>query len=133
LLEALGVSPTFVGQTVFDHLVVVADAETVRTAAPDLRALGQVRTRGVMLTSRSDDPRYDFVSRFFAPAAGIDEDPVTGSAHCCLGPYWAGVLGKTELMALQASWRQGVLRVRVAGERVLLGGQAVTVLRGELV
>jgi PhzF family phenazine biosynthesis protein len=133
LLEALGVSPTFVGQTAFDHLVVVADAETVRCVTPDFRQLGQVPTRGVMITSRYDNPQYDFLSRFFAPSAGIDEDPVTGSAHCCLGPYWAGVLGKTDLLALQASPRGGVLRVRASGERVILAGQAVTVLRGELV
>lgn len=132
LLEALGVSAVYVGKSTFDHLVVVADAATVRAARPDFRKLRHVPTRGVMITSRSDDPRYDFLSRYFAPVVGIDEDAVTGSAHCCLGPYWAGVLGKTELRAFQASSRGGVLRVRVQPERVLLGGQAVTVLRGEL-
>ena len=88
--------------------------------------------RGVIVTSASDDPRFDFVSRFFAPGAGIDEDPVTGSAHCCLGPFWSERLGKTEMTAFQASARGGAVRVRVNGARVLLGGKAVTVLRGEL-
>jgi GNAT superfamily N-acetyltransferase len=89
--------------------------------------------RGVIVTSRSDDPQFDFLSRFFAPAAGINEDPVTGSAHCCLGPLWSERLGKTEMTAFQASARGGVVRVRVAGDRVHLGGQAVTVMKGELV
>ena len=89
--------------------------------------------RGVIVTAAAAPRRYDFVSRFFAPGSGIDEDPVTGSAHCCLGPYWAARLGKTEFLACQASARGGEVRVRLAGDRVLLGGQAVTVLRGELV
>jgi predicted PhzF superfamily epimerase YddE/YHI9 len=87
-------------------------------------------TEGV--TSRSESPQFDFVSRFFAPASGINEDPVTGSAHCCLGPLWGERLGKTEMTAFQASARGGVIRVRVAGDRVHLSGQAVTVMRGEL-
>ena len=87
--------------------------------------------RGIIVTSHSAG-QYDFVSRFFAPAAGIAEDPVTGSAHCCLGPYWAERLGKTELLAYQASARGGEVWVRVEGDRVLLGGKAVTVMRGEL-
>jgi PhzF family phenazine biosynthesis protein len=132
LLDALGVSARYVGRSPLDQLVVVDDAAAVRAADPDFRQLARLPVRGFMLTSRSDDARYDFVSRYFAPGAGIDEDPVTGSAHCCLGPYWAGVLGKTELTAFQASSRGGIVRVRVQGERVLLGGQAVTVLRGEL-
>jgi predicted PhzF superfamily epimerase YddE/YHI9 len=92
-----------------------------------------VPTRGVIVTSRSASPESDFVSRFFAPAAGIPEDPVTGSAHCCLGPYWAERLGKDELVGYQASARGGIVRVRLAGDRVKLLGQAVTVIRGELV
>ncbi len=133
LLESLRVTPIFVGKTQFDHLVVVEDAQQVRTLAPDLERLKAVATRGVMVTSLSDDPQYDFISRFFAPAVGINEDPVTGSAHCCLGPYWATELGKTSLTALQASAREGAIQVQVDQERVYLGGQAVTVLRGELV
>lgn len=88
--------------------------------------------RGVIVTSPSDDPQFDFVSRYFAPGAGIDEDPVTGSAHCCLGPYWSERLGKIEMTAFQASSRGGIVRVRLNGDRVLLGGQAVTVMKGEL-
>jgi predicted PhzF superfamily epimerase YddE/YHI9 len=88
--------------------------------------------RGVIVTARPSSTEFDFVSRFFAPAAGVDEDPVTGSAHCALGPYWAGRLGKNEFTAYQASARGGVVRVRLNGDRVILGGQAVTVLRGEL-
>jgi PhzF family phenazine biosynthesis protein len=89
--------------------------------------------RGVIVTARSASPQYDFVSRFFAPRVGVDEDPVTGSAHCCLGPYWQKRFGKSELTAFQASSRGGTVHVRVADERTYLAGQAVTVLRGELV
>ena len=88
--------------------------------------------RGVIVTARPSSTEFDFVSRFFAPAAGVDEDPVTGSAHCALGPYWAERLGKSEFTAYQASARGGVVRVRLSGDRVILGGQAVTVMRGEL-
>jgi predicted PhzF superfamily epimerase YddE/YHI9 len=87
----------------------------------------------VIVTARADDSTHDFVSRFFAPAAGVPEDPVTGSAHCGLGPFWASRLGKEELIGYQASERGGTVRVRVQGDRVHLGGQAVTVLRGELI
>lgn len=132
LLAALGVSAIYVGKTQFDHLVVVEATEIVRSVSPDFQKLKNFPTRGVIVTSRSDDPRFDFVSRFFAPAVGIDEDPVTGSAHCCLGPYWAGVLGKPEMTAFQASAREGVVQVRILGDRVVLGGQAVTIWQGEL-
>src|SRR5690606_27865690 len=132
LLAALGVSATYVGKTQFDHLVVVDEAEVVRSLSPDFRKLKSFSTRGVMVTSHSDDGRFDFVSRFFAPAVGIDEDPVTGSAHCCLGPYWADVLGKPEMTAFQASARGGVVQVRILGARVVLGGQAVTIWQGQL-
>lgn len=133
LLAALGVPATYVGNSIFDLLVEVEGPEQVRRLAPDLGMLAGLGGRGVIVTSVSDLPGVDFISRFFAPAAGINEDPVTGSAHCCLGPYWAAKLGKLELTAYQASPRGGDLRVRVEGERVKLGGQAVTVLRGELV
>lgn len=132
LLQALGVEPSFVGKNVFDYLVEVESEEEIRNLKPDFAALKELGVRGVMVTSLSSSPDYDFVSRFFAPGAGIDEDPVTGSAHCCLGPYWSQRLGKDEFMAYQASERGGVLRVRVEGERVHLGGHAVTVLTGEL-
>ena len=99
---------------------------------PDFNQLGKIEVRGVSATSRSASPDYDFVSRFFAPWSGIDEDPVTGSAHCCLGPYWQKQLGKDEMTAYQASGRGGVMQVRVIGNRVMLGGQAVTVMKGGL-
>ncbi|MEJ7593691.1 MAG: PhzF family phenazine biosynthesis protein [Planctomycetaceae bacterium] len=132
LLQSLGVLPIFVGKSKFDNFVHVESEEIVRSLKPDFAKLLQIPMRGVIVTSRSDDSQFDFVSRFFAPAAGIDEDPVTGSAHCCLGPFWSEQLGKTEMKAFQASARGGILQVQVAGDRVVLGGKAVTVLRGEL-
>ena len=107
--------------------------DEVRRLAPDFARLSTVEARGVIVTSRSADSQYDFVSRFFAPRAGVNEDPVTGSAHCCLGPYWQGRMGKNEFIAFQASARGGVVCVCVAGDRTYLGGKAVSVLRGELV
>jgi PhzF family phenazine biosynthesis protein len=133
LAAALGVTPKWIGRSRFDYLVEVDSEETVRGVTPDLKTLATVDTRGVIVTAPSASRAYDFVSRFFAPRAGIDEDPVTGSSHCCLGPYWAARLGKREMTAYQASARGGVVRVRVAGDRIALGGQAVTVLRGVLV
>ncbi|MBI2956958.1 MAG: PhzF family phenazine biosynthesis protein [Acidobacteria bacterium] len=131
LAPALGATPTYVGKNRFDYLVEVATEEEIRGLAPDFARLAKVTARGVIVTSRAAPP-YDFVSRFFAPQSGVPEDPVTGSAHCCLGPYWSPKLEKSEFLAYQASARGGVVRVRLAGERVMLGGQAVTVLRGEL-
>ena len=130
--DALGVTPLHVGRSAFDLLVEVESESDLRAARPDFRRLTEFAARGVIVTSRSVDPRFDFLSRFFAPAVGVDEDPVTGSAHCCLGPYWSERLGKPEMTAFQASSRGGVVRVRVSGERVLLAGHAVTVFRGEL-
>lgn len=132
LLPALGASATFVGRTKFDYLVQLESEEQVRALTPDFTALRKVPVRGVIVTARSASSNFDFVSRFFAPASGVDEDPVTGSAHCALGPHWSERLGKTEFTAFQASARGGVVRVRVNGDRVILVGQAVTVLRGEL-
>lgn len=132
LAAALGVEPTYVGRSRFDYLAAVADEKAVRRAQPDHRALKALGARGVMLTAAGSGP-YDFVSRYFAPGSGIDEDPVTGSAHCCLGPYWGDRLGKKEMLAYQASARGGQVKVHLQGDRVALGGQAVTVLRGELV
>jgi PhzF family phenazine biosynthesis protein len=134
LVEALGVTPRCVGRNRMDYLVEAESEAVVRSLEPDLALLRTVSARGVIVTSRAAKRTvYDFVSRFFAPQSGIDEDPVTGSAHCCLGPYWSERLGKNDLVGYQASARGGVVRVRVGGERVILGGQAVTVLRGELV
>jgi PhzF family phenazine biosynthesis protein len=132
LLPALGVQARFVARNQFDYLVEVESEETLRAMTPDFTALRKVPVRGVIVTARPSSTEFDFVSRFFAPAAGVDEDPVTGSAHCALGPYWAERLGKSEFAAYQASARGGVVRVRLSGDRVILGGQAVTVLRGEL-
>jgi PhzF family phenazine biosynthesis protein len=132
LIEALGIRPVYVGRTKFDFVLAVETDAEIRSLKPDFRKLERVETRGVIVTSVSHDPRYDFVSRFFAPAAGIDEDPVTGSAHCCLAPFWRDRLGKDTLTGYQASARGGVVQVRVAADRVILGGQAVTVWRGEL-
>ncbi|PYP39331.1 MAG: oxidoreductase [Gemmatimonadetes bacterium] len=133
LVEALGVTTKFVGRSRFDFLVEVENESTVRALAPDLGALGRVEARGVIVTSRANGKsEYDFVSRFFAPQSGVPEDSVTGSAHCALMPYWSAKLGKSYLVAYQASARGGVLRLRLDGDRVRLGGQAVTVLRGEL-
>lgn len=132
LATALGVEAERVAQSTFDLLVVVASEDAVKAARPDHARLREMAARGFIVTSASDDPRFDFVSRFFAPGVGVDEDPVTGSAHCCLGPYWGARLGKTEMTAFQASSRGGVVHVRLQGERVVLGGNAVTVFKGEL-
>jgi len=132
LLDALGVTAAYIGQTRFDYLVEAENEPTVRAAAPDFRRLRELGVRGVILTARSDDADLDFVSRFFAPGAGIDEDPVTGSAHCALTPYWAAKLDKTEMSGYQASKRGGVVRVTLVEDRVKLAGNAVTVIRGEL-
>lgn len=132
LRDGLGVPLEFVGRTPFDYLVEVERESTLRSLTPDLRLLGKLPVRGVIVTARSESAGRDFTSRFFAPAAGVPEDPVTGSAHCALAPYWAARLGRQELIGFQASARGGEVRVRLAGNRVLLGGQAVTVLRGEL-
>jgi PhzF family phenazine biosynthesis protein len=133
LLPALGVGKAkFVGKNVFDYLVEIESDTDLRNLAPDHSALRRLPVRGIIVTARSSSPDFDFVSRFFAPGSGIDEDPVTGSAHTALGPYWAGILGKAEFTAYQASARGGVVKVRVGDGRVKLGGQAVTVMTGEL-
>lgn len=134
LAEALGLTraPEYVGKSRFDLLVQVSDEAAVLAVAPDFRALQALDARGVIVTAPGSSTDVDFVSRFFAPAAGVDEDPVTGSAHCCLAPYWTERLGRNPLAARQVSERGGNVRVKVVGDRVLLAGQAVTVLRAEL-
>lgn len=132
LLEALGCRAVHVAKNRTDYLVEVATAAEVRALQPDFGALRRLPIRGVIVTAQSDEAGSDFISRFFAPGVGVDEDPVTGSAHCALAPHWAERLGRAELTGYQASARGGVVRVRVAGDRVKLGGKAVTVLRGEL-
>jgi len=133
LVSGLGITPRYVGKSHFDYLVEADSEQTVRSLDPDFTLLKRTKARGVIVTARAEGEEFDFVSRFFAPGAGVDEDPVTGSAHCVLGPFWAKHLGKTEFVAYQASARGGVVRVRLVGNRVKLGGQAVTVMRGELV
>ena len=132
LLESLGAEPVWIGVSRFDVLCEMGSEATVRGLEPDHRGLKNVGVRGVVVTAASDGSPYDFVSRFFAPGSGIDEDLVTGSAHCALAPYWAAKLGKVEMAAFQASPRGGEIGVRVAGSRVTLIGRAITVLEGEL-
>ncbi len=132
LLEALGAEPSFVGKGAYDYLVEVASEAALRALSPDFRALSSVPVRGVIVTARSENPQYDFVSRFFAPASGIDEDPVTGSAHCALASHWRNRTGKSEFRAYQASARGGSIGVRIDGERVALTGQATLVVEGQL-
>lgn len=132
LLSALFLKPVALKRAGPDFLVEVEDEETVRRAEPDLTALAQVNMRGVMITARARNPEIDFVSRFFAPGSGVPEDPVTGSAHCALAPYWAERVGKTSLRARQLSRRGGALELDLAGDRVRVGGRAVTVFTGAL-
>ena len=133
LAAALGAEPVAVIGTGMDLLVELRDEEAIRSLRPDFGALGKIDVRGVIVTSRAATGDFDFISRFFAPAFGIDEDPVTGSAHCALAPYWGKRLGKAEMVGSQVSARGGVVRVLLTGGRVKLGGRAVTVWRGELV
>ena len=132
IFKAFGADARYVGKNRFDFLLEFESDETIRKMAPNFSLLSHVSSRGFIVTSTSDSDQYDFMSRFFAPAAGINEDPVTGSAHCCLGPYWAEKLGKNELTGYQASKRGGVVKVRVGDERVYLSGQAITVMRATL-
>jgi PhzF family phenazine biosynthesis protein len=131
--RALGVPVVFAGMSRFDLLAELESEAVVRSLSPDFGLIEALPARGLIVASRAETPGFDFVSRFFAPRVGIAEDPVTGSAHSVLGPYWASKLGRSELVGYQASSRGGVVRVRLEGDRTLLGGQAVTVLRGELV
>ncbi len=132
LVSALGAPMVAAARTPFDWLVELESEAAVRALDPDLSALARLGGRGVIVTSAASSGGYDFVSRFFAPAAGVPEDPVTGSAHCALGPLWGARLGRHQLVGCQASSRGGIVRVTLQGGRVLLGGQAVTTLRGEL-
>jgi PhzF family phenazine biosynthesis protein len=132
LLDALSVQPLFTGRSRFDYLLEIESEEAVWALTPDHPRLRQLPVRGVMVTAKCERPGVDFVSRFFAPGSGVDEDPVTGSAHCALGPYWAEKLGRDVLHAEQISARGGKLRVTCSGDRVELAGRAVTVWRGNL-
>jgi PhzF family phenazine biosynthesis protein len=132
VLAALGVKARWAGESGPNYLLELGSEAEVRAVAPDFRALRALRVRSVAVTARAGAGPYDIVSRFFAPGAGVDEDPVTGGAHCALGPFWAERIGKRELNAYQASARGGSLVVTVLGERVLLAGHAVTISRGEI-
>jgi PhzF family phenazine biosynthesis protein len=132
LAEALGTPVLQVRGSADDDLVEVATEAEVRALRPSFAKLARIPVRGIMVTARSEHAPFDFVSRFFVPAAGVDEDPVTGSAHCCLAPFWGERLGKTRMLGYQASARGGAVRVEVVGERVKLGGRGITVLDGEL-
>ena len=133
LIAALGAPVRFIGRDMDDYLVELESEAIVRSLKPDFTFLGKLNVRGIIVTAHSDDPRFDFVSRFFAPAVGVYEDPVTGSAHCCLAPYWSNKLGKKGMTAFQASPRGGIVRVELSGQRVLLSGQAVTVMTCNLI
>lgn len=132
LADALGADLTWVGRNQFDYLALVANEATLRGLKPNHHLLRQLPVRGVIVTAGSKEAEFDFVSRFFAPGSGIDEDPVTGSAHSALTPFWAARLGKKEMTGFQASARGGVVKVRLEGDRVVMAGQAVTVMRGDL-
>jgi PhzF family phenazine biosynthesis protein len=132
LRDAIGAPIAFTGRNRMDWLVELADEAAVRRVVPSLPPLAALGVRGVIVTARASSAGCDFVSRFFAPAAGVDEDPVTGSAHCALAPYWAPKLGQSELVGFQASARGGIVHCAVRGDRVILGGCAVTVLKATL-
>jgi predicted PhzF superfamily epimerase YddE/YHI9 len=132
LLDAFKAQGAPVFRTAFDYMVVTEHPAKLRALQPDFRLLGAIETRGIIVTCPSDEPGVDFLSRFFAPMAGVDEDPVTGSAHCALAPYWAGRLGRKVLVGKQVSPRGGIVRVEHAGDRVILGGKAITVIKGTL-
>ena len=132
IAKALGVSFKYAGKNRFDYLVEIDSEKILRRINPDFTLLATIPMRGVIVTSPSISKEYDFASRFFAPQVGVNEDPVTGSAHCCLAPYWGAKLGRNEMVGYQASSRGGIVMVRLAKDRVYLSGQAVTVLRGEL-
>lgn len=135
IIRGLKIKPVFSGKNRFDYIVEVRSEEVVRTIKPDFETLAGLKTRGIIVTSisESESGDYDFVSRFFAPNAGIPEDPVTGSAHCCLGPYWSRKLNKTKLTGYQASERGGTVYVEIKEDRVFLGGNAVTFSSGKLI
>lgn len=135
LMAALGLTkpPAWVGQNTADLLVLLQDEKVLRTLKPDFARLEAIDVRGIIVTAPAISPRFDFSSRFFAPRVGVPEDPVTGSAHCALAPFWSERLDRDALLGYQVSNRGGTVRTRVAGDRVFLGGEAVTVMRCEMV
>lgn len=133
LADALGTLVTEAAVSRVGKVLALTDADTVRTLVPDFASIAELDAVGVIVTAASDGTELDFVSRYFAPGVGIDEDPVTGAAHCALAPFWAARLGRDELVGYQASKRGGTVRCRLDGDRVVLGGHAVTVTRGDLI
>jgi PhzF family phenazine biosynthesis protein len=133
VIKALKIKPLYSGRNKSDYLIEVESEETVTNLKPNFELLKLAPVRAVIVTSKSTTHEYDFISRFFAPSVGVNEDPVTGSAHCCLGPYWSHKLGKSDLIGYQASKRSGIIKVKVQGDRVVLCGRAVTIFKGELV
>ena len=125
LLMAISKRPLYVGRNRFDYIALYEGEETIRSAVPELTHIRRLDSRGLIITSVSSSHRYDFVSRFFAPNAGIEEDPVTGSAHCCLCPFWSRRLGKKELTGYQASERGGLVNTRLSEKGVFLSGKAI--------
>ncbi|MFJ8260663.1 PhzF family phenazine biosynthesis protein [Rummeliibacillus sp. NPDC094406] len=132
LIRALGVNPTYVGKNKLDYLVEVESEDVVRNLKPNIDLITQLGVRGVIITSKSNTNEFDFVSRFFSPSQGINEDFVNGSSHCCLGPYWKDKFKKNDLTAFQASERGGILKLRVLDDEVLVSGKAVTIFEGKL-
>lgn len=132
LIKCLNINPLYVGKNRIDYIVEVEDESIVKNISPDFELLKSITTRGVIVTSKSKDKKYDFISRFFAPGCGINEDPVTGSAHCCLAPYWMRKMNKSVFNAYQSSKRGGEINVEVVDDRVLIRGEAVTVFSGDI-
>jgi PhzF family phenazine biosynthesis protein len=137
LIKGLGVEPIWVGRNRLDYVIEVASEETLRALKPDLAALSEIETRGFVVTTRaraSDERGYDYLLRFFGPRVGVPEDMVTGTAHCALAPYWRDRFGddRTSFTAFQASPRGGTVAVQLTANRVLIAGNAITILRGEL-
>jgi PhzF family phenazine biosynthesis protein len=130
LVEGLGVTPEYVGKNRMDYIVEVDCEATLLNLKPNFAVLARVGGRGIIVTSKAEAEKYDFVSRCFYPAVGVNEDPVTGSAHCCLGPYWQKKLHKTKFKAMQISARGGVLFLDIRDERILIAGLAITTLQG---
>ncbi len=132
LLTAIPATPLYVGKNRFDYLALYQSEEIIRNATPNFSRIKNLKSRGLVITSSTFSKKYDFVSRFFAPNVGIDEDPVTGSAHCCLCPFWSQMLGRTDLIGYQASCRGGLVHTRLVGDRVFLSGKVTTLKNIEI-
>jgi PhzF family phenazine biosynthesis protein len=130
--KAINANVIYIGKNRLDYLVEVNSEEDVKTLKPDFQLLAQLDSRGVIVTAKSSSSEYDFVSRCFYPKLGVNEDPVTGSAHCGLGPYWSKKEGKHELIGKQLSERSGIVRMKLLDNRIVLAGSAVTVIKGQI-